>query len=109
MKPGAFVRIRLNISPAKKRILVIDRAIQSNQGKKEVFVVGAGNKVERRRVTTGALQEDGMRVISEGLMADDWVVTAALQQVQEGKEITPVPTPMQGFGQPTPTTPPKAK
>jgi multidrug efflux system membrane fusion protein len=106
MKPGAFVRIRLTIGEPYKPLLVIDRAIQSNQGMKDIFVVDSSNKVQKRRITVGALQEDGMRVISKGLKADDWVITGALQQVQEGKEITPDRSrTMQEFGQPTEVKP----
>ena len=37
--------------------------------------------VQYRRVTTGSLQEDGLRVITEGLKPDERVVVAGLQQV----------------------------
>ena len=99
--PGMFVRIRLNIGKPHKPLLVIDRAIQSNQGLKDVYVVDAENKVQKRRVSTGALQEDGLRVISKGLKPDDWVVVGALQQVREGLEVRPDRRPMPSFGQPT--------
>jgi len=46
---------------------VIDRAIGSDQGLKYVYVIDAQNKAAYRRVTTGALQADGLRVITEGL------------------------------------------
>ena len=46
---------------------MIDRAIGSDQGLKYVYVVTKDNKIEYRRVTTGALQEDGLRVILTGL------------------------------------------
>jgi multidrug efflux system membrane fusion protein len=77
-----FVRVRLPIGQPHPGLLVIDRAIASDQGLKYVFVLGADNKVEYRRVTTGALQENGLRVISEGLKPDEWVVVGGLQQVR---------------------------
>ena len=46
-----------------------------------MYVIDAKNNVEYRRVSTGALEEDGLRVITEGLKADEWVVVGALQQV----------------------------
>jgi hypothetical protein len=58
---------------------VIDKAIGSDQGLKFVYVVDAENTVQYRRVTTGPLQEDGLRVIEDGLKADDRVVVGALQ------------------------------
>ena len=39
----------------------------SDQGLKYVYVLDAKNKVQYRRVSTGALEEDGLRVITEGL------------------------------------------
>ena len=69
-----FVRIRLPIGQPHQAALVIDRAIQSDQGLKYVYVVDTDtNKVQYRRVSTGALQEDGLRVV-EGVGLDEWVV-----------------------------------
>ena len=81
MSPGMFVRIRLPIGQPHPALLVIDRAIGSDQGLKYVYVLDAENKAQYRRITTGALQADGLRVV-EGLQADDWVVVGALQQVR---------------------------
>src|SRR5262249_9614834 len=89
LAPGMFVRIRLNIGEPHMAYLVIDRAVQSDQGVKYVYVVDAENKVQKRKVTTGALQVNGRRVITEGLDKDDRVVTGALQQVREGMEVKP--------------------
>jgi multidrug efflux system membrane fusion protein len=45
-------------------------------------VVDADNKIQYRRVTTGALQENGLRVVESGLKPEDWVVVGAIQQVR---------------------------
>jgi multidrug efflux system membrane fusion protein len=82
LTPGMFVRVRLPIGPAHPANLVIDRAIGSDQGIKYVYVVDDKSRVESRRVQTGALQDDGLRVISKGVAADDWVVVGGLQQVR---------------------------
>ena len=82
LSPGMFVRIRLPIGQPHRAQLVIDRAVSSDQGQKYVYVVDAEDKAQYRRVTTGALQPDGLRVIAEGLKPDDWVVVGALQQVR---------------------------
>jgi multidrug efflux system membrane fusion protein len=87
MTPGNSVRVHMPISKPHKALLVIDRAIVSEQGRKQVFVVNADNKVEVRPVTTGALQPDGQRVITSGLKKDDWVLTGGLQQVQNGMTV----------------------
>lgn len=89
LSPGMFVRIRLPISKPKQRLLVIDRAIGSDQGLKYVYVLDADNKVQSRRITTGALQEDGLRVILKGLNPDDWVVVGGLPQIRARMEVRP--------------------
>jgi multidrug efflux system membrane fusion protein len=77
-----FLRIRLPIGQPHPALLVIDRAIASDQGLKYVYVLDAENKVQYRRVRTGPLQEDGLRVISQGLQPGEWVVVGGLQQVR---------------------------
>jgi multidrug efflux system membrane fusion protein len=87
--PGMFVRIRLPIGQPHPALLVIDRAITSDQGIKYVYVLGKDNKVESKKVQTGALRDDGLRVIEKGLDATDWVVIGALQQVRPRMVIQP--------------------
>ena len=83
LSAGMFVRVRLPIGQPYPALLVIDRVIGSDQGLKYVYVVNAKNTVERRSVTTGALQDDGLRVITAGLKPNDRVVVGALQQLQQ--------------------------
>jgi multidrug efflux system membrane fusion protein len=87
LSPGMFVRIHLPIGQPHPALLVIDRAVGSDQGLKYVYVIDAQNKAQYRRVTTGPLQPDGMRVISEGLKEDDWVAVGALQQIRPNMEV----------------------
>ncbi|HEY7315296.1 MAG TPA: efflux RND transporter periplasmic adaptor subunit [Gemmataceae bacterium] len=94
LSPGMFVRIRLPIGEPYSTLVVIDRAIGSDQGLKYVYVLDADNKVQSRRVKTGALQPDGLRVITEGLKADDWVVVGALPQIRARMEVRPDRTAM---------------
>lgn len=89
LKPGMFVRIRLPIGEAHDALLVIDRAVISDQGNKFVYVLDKNNKAQYRRVTTGALQEDGLRVIEKGLRPDDRVVVGGAQQVRPQMEVNP--------------------
>jgi multidrug efflux system membrane fusion protein len=98
LSPGMFVRIRLPIGPKHPALLVIDRAIGSDQGLKYVYVVDAANKVQYRRVTTGPLQDNGLRVIESGLKAGDWVVVGAIQQVRPRVEVRPDRIPMPTIG-----------
>ena len=101
LSPGMFVRIRLPIGLPHPALLVIDRAIGSDQGLKYVYVLDADNKVQYRRVTTGPLQDDGLRVIEQGLKPDDWVVVGGLQQVRPRMTVRPERVPMPSFGPPS--------
>jgi len=83
------VRMRLPIGTPHPAVLVIDRAIVSDQGLKYVYVLDDKNQAQYRRVTTGALQNDGLRVITEGLKGDEWVVVGALQQVRPRMQLEP--------------------
>lgn len=99
LSPGMFVRIRLPIGLPHPELLVIDRAVGSDQGLKFVYIVDTENKIQYRRVTTGPLQEDGLRVISSGLEPQEWVVVGALQQVRPRSEIKPEKMAMPTLGQ----------
>jgi multidrug efflux system membrane fusion protein len=98
LSPGRFTRIRLPIGVPHRALLVIDRAIASDRGRKYVYVLDAENKVQSRRITTGALQDDGLRVIEEGLKPDDWVLSGGILQVRQGAPITPDRVPMPTLG-----------
>jgi multidrug efflux system membrane fusion protein len=94
LTPGMFVRIRLPIGSPHESLLVIDRALGSDQRLKFVYVVGDDNKIRYQRVSTGPLQDDGLRVITNGLKAEDRVVIGALQQVRPGMQVEPEQQPM---------------
>jgi membrane fusion protein, multidrug efflux system len=89
LAPGMFVRVRLALSAPYKALLVSDRAIASDQGLKYVYVLDAENKVQYRRVATGPLQPDDLRVITEGLKPDDRVVGGRLAELRPGMTVRP--------------------
>jgi multidrug efflux system membrane fusion protein len=98
LSPGMFVRVRLPIGPKHPALLVIDRAIGSDQGLKYVYVVDKENKVQYRRIKTGPLQDNGLRVITEGLKSTDRIVVGGLQQVRPRMEVRPDQNPMPTLG-----------
>src|SRR5262249_60944058 len=73
-------------------------AIGSDQGLKFVYVVDSENKVQQRRIETGPLQEDGLRVITSGLKPEDWVVVGGIQQVRPRMTIVRDQEPMPTLG-----------
>jgi multidrug efflux system membrane fusion protein len=93
--PGMFVRIRLPIGQPHPAVLVIDRAIQQDQSLKYVYVMDPeSKKVQRRNVTTGPLESDGLRQITAGLKPNELVVVGSLQQLHPDMEIQPEQIPM---------------
>ncbi len=97
LMPGMFTRVRLPIGQPYKALLVTERAIGSDRGLKYVYVVNARGEIENKRIETGPLESDGLRVVTQGLKADDQVVVGRLQQVHPGVkvqiEVVPMPLP----------------
>jgi multidrug efflux system membrane fusion protein len=94
LSPGLFVRVRVPIGKPHPALLVTDRAVGTDQDRKYLYVVDAQNKVQYRKVQLGALQEDGLRVITEGLEPDDWVIVTGLQMARPGATVSPDRVPM---------------
>lgn len=88
--PGLFVRIRAEIGEPTPRLLVEERAISSDQRGDFLLVVNDENTVEYRPVKLGIAME-GMRVIEEGVEADDRIVVNGLQRARPGTEVNPQP------------------
>jgi len=84
--PGLFVRLRLRGSGPYAGLLLPDEAVGTDQTQKFVWVIGADNRAEYRRVNTGPLHE-GRRVIRDGLGTEDRVVIAGIQRIHPGAEV----------------------
>jgi multidrug efflux pump subunit AcrA (membrane-fusion protein) len=84
-----FLRLRVPIDVREKALLVSERALGVDQGGRYLLVVNDKDIVEQRPVKVGAVV-NGMRVIEEGLKADDWVVVSGIQRARPGAKVTPV-------------------
>jgi len=92
--PGLFARVQLGGGTAvSNAVLINDRAVGTDQNRKFVFVVGADNKAEYRAVKLGPTV-DGLRVVKEGLKANEKIVVNGLQRVRPGAPVTPQIVPM---------------
>lgn len=85
--PGLFVRVRVPYTGKEDRLFIAERALQTDQGDKFVFVLSADDKAEYRRVTVGMREPGGLREIEEGLTADDRVIVDGFQRVRNGKQV----------------------
>ena len=86
LTPGLFVRVRLPGGGAYRGVLIQDRAVGTDLGKRFVFVVSSDRTVEYRAVTLGPIV-DGLRVVKSGLKAGDLVVVNGLQRVRPGVKV----------------------
>lgn len=86
--PGLFARLKLVASGTYEGILVSDRAIGTDLGKKYVLVLGPDNKTQYRAVTLGP-KLDGLRIVRSGLSRGERIVVNGLQRVRPGMAVTP--------------------
>jgi RND family efflux transporter MFP subunit len=105
LTPGMFVRVRLIGTSKYKGPVINDRAVATDQDRRFVLVVGEGDKVEYRAVTTGPLA-DGLRVVREGVKPGDRIIINGLQRVRPGMVVKPRIVPMEG--EPAAAAPPAA-
>lgn len=94
MSPGFFARVRIPGSGKYDGLLIRDSAVGDDQGSSYVWVLDAEDKAVYRTVKLGPLL-DGMRVVREGLTADDRVVVSGLMSVRNGTKVKPTVVEMQ--------------
>jgi membrane fusion protein, multidrug efflux system len=84
--PGLFARIRLVAHDSYDAVLIDDRAIGTDLGKKYVLVLKPDGSLEYRLVELGQNVE-GLRVVQNGLVASDVIVINGLQHVAPGVHV----------------------
>ena len=94
--PGFFVRVRVPVGLAEKRMLVVpDRVLAEDQTGRYLMVVNKDNVVEQRRVKVGQLLVGNLRAIESGLSADDRVVITTNGRAIPGAKVVPKQTTIQ--------------
>jgi membrane fusion protein (multidrug efflux system) len=89
--PGMFVRARIEEGVRSNAFLVPQIAVsRDSKGGATVMLVGAGNKVEQRKLTTERAVSDQW-LVSAGIVTGDRVIVVGLQWVRPGVEVKPVP------------------
>jgi membrane fusion protein, multidrug efflux system len=87
--PGLYARVRLESTGTVQALLVDDKAVLTDQDRKYVYVLGAGNTAQRKDVQLGPLV-DGLRVVQSGLGTGDKVIVSGLQKIfYPGVPVTP--------------------
>jgi multidrug efflux system membrane fusion protein len=84
--PGLYARVRIGEGTSVKAMLVDDKAILTDQDRKYVYTVGAGDAVERRDIKLGRVI-DGLRVVTDGLKPGDRVIVSGIQKIFPGAKV----------------------
>lgn len=88
LMPGQYVRAQVTTGAAQPVLLVPDKAIGTDQGRRFVLVVDEAGKVEYRPVGIGAAQ-GSERIVTEGLQAGERVIVSGLMRVRPGMTVQP--------------------
>lgn len=86
--PGLFARVRIPMGEARPMLVIPNTAISNDQQGDFVYVVGAGDVVQRRSIERGPLTPDGCAIRS-GLTAQDWVIVNGLLNARPGEKVSP--------------------
>ncbi|MDE1952714.1 MAG: efflux RND transporter periplasmic adaptor subunit [Betaproteobacteria bacterium] len=87
--PNQFVNLRLLVRTIPGAVVVPNTAVAVGAPGTYVYVIGAGDKVMLRKVTTGATDGDLTQIVS-GLKPGERVVTDGLDRLRDGREVNVV-------------------
>lgn len=87
LRPGGFATATIKAGQQAAPLLP-QSAVLSNEKGNYVFILGKGNKVERRTVTTGAISDEGV-AIAAGLNGTEKIVVSAGAFLNPGQEVKP--------------------
>jgi len=88
LTPGMFGHLRLQGSGPYRALLVPDTAILTDLNRRVVYVAAPGGRVVEKPVTPGPLYR-GLRVIRDGLSADDAVIIDGITRARPGAKVSP--------------------
>jgi RND family efflux transporter MFP subunit len=88
LRPGQFGRVRAMTALRKNAILVPQRAVNELQGRYQIAVVGANNKVAVRTVKLGERVGE-MWIVETGLNPGDQVISEGVAKVRDGMTVNP--------------------
>lgn len=86
LTPGMFGNMRLANGGPRQALLIPDAAVQTDQARRIVLVVGADGKVAVRPVEVGA-RIGTLRSIRSGLRPNDRVIVEGVQYAQPGSQV----------------------
>jgi len=99
LESGMRARVRIPVGDPHKAVLVTERAVGNDQGRKFLYVVNDQDVVERRDVKLGRL-DGGLQVITEGIKPSESVIVNGIQRVRDAMKVAPKKGPMPGTEKP---------
>jgi RND family efflux transporter MFP subunit len=87
LSPGMFGQLRLYATEPADALLVPDQSIVTDQVRQVVYVVNADGVIGQKVVQPGQLL-NGLRVVREGIAADDRIVISGVQRARPGRKVT---------------------
>jgi HlyD family secretion protein len=87
LRPGGFASANI-MSGTVEAPLLPESAVQSDAKGNFVYIIGNGNKVERRSVKVGDVSDNGIAV-TEGLSGNERVVLSAAAFLNPGDQVIP--------------------
>jgi len=111
LRPGQYARVRVK-QDIKQAVVIPQRAVAQTQGKDQVAVVGAEDKVEMRTVKLGPTS-GAFVVVEDGLKPDERIVIDGIGKVRAGQPVVAKPAdtsalPMESIPAPVETGTPAA-
>jgi multidrug efflux system membrane fusion protein len=92
--PGLFARVRMMGAAPSNALLIHEQAVMTDQDRKYVWVVGEGSTALRKDIVLGEAV-DGLRIVDEGLLAEDKVVVNGMRKIFfPGQPLAPRDVPM---------------
>jgi RND family efflux transporter MFP subunit len=108
LSPGLFIRVRLPIGEPHQALVIPESAINTDQGRKFVWVANAKNQATYTSIEAGAPYPGERRVVESGLNSGDRVIVTGLQRVLrsgmpvDAKELKPAAAPAPKSGEAPP-------
>jgi multidrug efflux system membrane fusion protein len=87
--PGMFARAQIGSSTTENKITITEKAIQTDQSRKYVYVVGEDNAATYREVKPSD-SVNGERIILSGLKPGDKVIIDNLMKIRPGAKVQPM-------------------
>ncbi len=106
--PGMYVHVKYTAGSRPNTVLIPQKAVVKTPTGDVAWVVGEGNKAQRRDLVVGEWYQ-GDWIIERGLGAGESVVVEGIQRLQQGTAVKPVPWSPQAAAAAPPQAPPAIK